>query len=140
MKLNARRPGTSTKFIDATSGEDILQVASDENGVLFMAYHLYDSNGALVAESAELKHCPGGVTVHCADGELLLDIPVGCDGYVQYRLYNSDGHLLTASDGARTQIFPLLRMESVARLWAPNGAAAAPQPVPVANSRAKRTA
>jgi len=126
MKLNTRRPGTSTTFIDATSGEDLLQVASDENGLLFMAYHLYDASGSFVAESVGLEHCPDGVTVRCAEGELLLDIPIQSSGYVQYRLYNSGGHLLTSSDGARTMIYPLLRMEGIGRLWAP--------PAPVASA------
>ena len=126
MKLNARRPGTSTRFIDATSGEDILQVALDENGLLFLAYHLYDASGALVAESVGLELCSERVTVHCAEGDLLLEVPINCDGYVQYRLYNSNGHLLTSSDGERTQIFPLLRMESIGRNWTP------PEPVAAA--------
>lgn len=125
MKLETRRPGTSTRFIDATSGEDILQVASDENGLLFMAYHLYDASGSLVAESVGLELCSDGVTVHCAEGELLLEIPIDSGGYVQYRLYNSDGRLLTSSDGARTTIYPLLRMESVGRHWTPPAEVAA---------------
>jgi hypothetical protein len=128
MKLATRRPGTSTRFIDATSGEDILQVATDENGLLFMAYRLYDASGSLVAESVGLERCSDGVKVHCAEGELLLEIPIHSEGYVHYRLYNSDGRLLTASDGARTTIYPLLRMESVGRHWIP------PEPVVAASA------
>jgi hypothetical protein len=123
VKLNTRRPGTSTTFIDATSGEDIFQLASDENGLLFMAYHLYDASGSVVAESVGLEHCPDGLTVRCDQGELLLDVPVHSGGNVQYRLYNSGGSLLTSSDGVRTMIYPLLRMEGIGRLWAP------PEPV-----------
>ena len=128
MKLETRRPGTSTRFIDATSGEDILQVATDEHGSLFMAYRLYDASGALVAESVGLEHCSDGVIVHCNEGELLLEIPLHSEGFVQYRLYNSDGRLLTASDGAKTTIYPLLRMESIGRNWAP------PEPVEAASA------
>jgi len=126
MRLENRRPGTSTTFIDAVSGEDIFQVASDENGLLFMAYHLYDARGSLVAESAGLGHFPDGLTVRCAGGELLLDIPADPANDVQYRFYNSTGQLLTSSDGARTRIYPPLRMEGVGRLWVPPSANGGP--------------
>lgn len=126
MRLENRRPGTSTTFIDAVSGEDIFQVASDENGLLFMAYHLYDADGCFVAESACLGHFPDGLTIRCGGGELLLDIPADSAGDVQYRFYNSTGRLLTSSDGARTMIYPPLRMEGVGRLWAPPRADADP--------------
>lgn len=119
MRLGNRRPGTSTTFIDATSGEGIFQVASDGEGILFMAYHLYDARGELVAQSAGLEHAPDGLTVRCSAGELLLDIPENSDVDIQYRFYNGSGHLLTSSDGFRTKIYPLLRMEGVNRYWAP---------------------
>jgi len=126
MRLDRKRPGTSTTFKDATSGETILQVASDEAGLLFMAYHLYDANGSFVAQSEGLEHFPRGLEVHGDDGEVLLDIPPDSVGCVQYRLYNGDGRLLTCSDGAKTRIYPLLRMEGVGRLWVPPVAEAKP--------------
>jgi hypothetical protein len=46
---------------------------------------------------------------------LLLDVPADRGSHIQYRLYNGSGDLITASDGARTQVFGLLRMEGVAR-------------------------
>ncbi len=119
MRLESRRPSTSTTFADATSGEGILQVASDENGLLLMAFRLYDATGGLVADSEGLGHYPDGLTVRCSSGELLLDVPADHSDDIRYRLYNSDGHLLTRSDGVHTMIYPLLRMEGVGRGWAP---------------------
>jgi len=121
MRLDTRRPGTSTTFADATSGEGLFQVASDEKGLLLMAFHLYDAGGRLVAESEGLGHYPDGITIRCSGGELLLDIPADSGDDVQYRFYNSEGRLLTSSDGARTMIYPLLRMEGVGRNWVPPG-------------------
>jgi len=117
MKLGTRRPGTSTTFIDATSGEDIFQVASDEDGLVFMAFRLYDATGRFVAASDGLQNHPTGVSIHCRDGELLLDVPGDPNDCIQYRLYNRSGILLTCSDGGRTRIYPLLRMEGVGRNW-----------------------
>jgi hypothetical protein len=119
LRLDGKRPGTSTTFIDAASGEDIFQVASDAQGQLLMAFRLYDANGTLVAASKGLAHYPDGVTVRCNGGELLLDVPADATTNVRYCLYNCDGALLTISDGARTKIYPLLRVEGVARDWAP---------------------
>jgi len=120
MRLDNRRPGTSTTFIDSASGEHILQIASDEEGTLLLAYHLYDDCGALVAECA-LDEPPFGLTVHSESGDLLLTIPPDIGGTIQYRLYGSNGSLLTFSDGARTMIYPFLRMEGVGRSWARTG-------------------
>ncbi|MEX2159620.1 MAG: hypothetical protein WEB04_09490 [Dehalococcoidia bacterium] len=117
MRLDTRRPGTSTTFIDAASGEHILQVACDEGGLFFMAYHLYDDSGALVAESPGLEHVPLGLAIESDSGEMLLNIPLEITGDIQYRLYANSGRLLTSSDGARTMIYPHLRMEGVGRLW-----------------------
>jgi hypothetical protein len=117
MRLDTRRPGTSTTFIDAASGEHILQVACDETGLFFMAYHLYDESGAFVAESAGLEEAPLGLAIASPCGETLLSIPLDPTGDIQYRLYANSGNLLTSSDGARTMIYPHLRMEGVGRLW-----------------------
>lgn len=119
MRPDTRRPGSAMTFIDATSGEDIFQVGSDENGLLFLSFHLYDSNGCCVAESDGPVHYPDGLVVRCDQGEVLLDVPAEASSDISYRLYNSSGHLLTTSDGTRTKIFPLLRMEGVAHNWVP---------------------
>jgi hypothetical protein len=84
-----------------------------------VAYHLYDEYGALVAES-ELHDAPFGLAVYSGAGDLLLGMPAkAAGGGIQYRLYASNGRLLTSSDGVRTKIYPYLRMESVGRSWVP---------------------
>ena len=112
MRLGIRRPGTSTAFVDASSGEVLLRVASAEDGRPSVYFRLYDSTGCLTAESDGLKSFPGGIKVQSGDGELLLEVPVEMGSHLQYRLYNRDGALLTWSDGARTRIKGLLRMEA----------------------------
>jgi hypothetical protein len=114
MLLEDRPPDTSTTFVDSISGEVVLQIASDENGVLMLAYRLYDESGELVAESV-LKRPDFGLAVHAQCGDLLLSVPADLGGSLQYRLHASNGTLLTYSDGARTKIYPHLRMESVGR-------------------------
>lgn len=94
-------------------------MASDENGVLLLAFHLYDSGGQLVAESDGFRHFPDGITICCEAGEELLHVPRDLTAPVHYRLYNSVGLLLTCSDGARTRICPPLRMDGVAHGWTP---------------------
>jgi hypothetical protein len=118
VRVETRRRSTSTTFADATSGEELLQLAADENGLLFMAFHLYDAAGSLVGDS-DLKQYPDGVVVRCSNGEVLLDVPADASVDVRYCLYNSNGALLTKSDGVRTMIYPLLHMEGVGRNWAP---------------------
>jgi len=118
MRLDDRRPGTSTTFIDSASGEEVLQVAMDDGGALFIAYHLYDECGALVAESEGLEEPHLGLSIRSGDGVLLLNIPADASDHIQYRLHGSSGRLLTHSDGTRTKIFPHLRMEGVGRAWA----------------------
>jgi len=121
MRLDARRPGTSTTFIDSASGEHVLQVAMDDDGSLFIAYHLYDECGALVADSAGLEEPHLGLAIHSEAGMLLLNIPADAGDHIKYRLHGSNGRLLTHSDGARTRIYPHLQMESVGRMWARHG-------------------
>ena len=58
-----------------------------------------------------------------SDGEVLLDLPIGTDIPIQYRLYNRNGILLTCSDGVCTKIEPGLRMET-----RPQGGKASPTP------------
>lgn len=94
-------------------------MASDEDGVLLLAFHLYDASGQLVAESEGFEHFPDGLTVCCDAGEQLLHVPRDITASVQYRLYNSTGRLLTCSDGMRTKIYAQLRMAGVARGWTP---------------------
>jgi hypothetical protein len=119
VRFADRQPGTSTAFVDAVSAESLLQFVSDGDGIHLTAFHLYDSAGAFVAESEGLEHYPNGVTIHSSAGELLLAVPENEDENIHYRLYNSCGDLLTRSDGVRTVIYRLLRMEGVARNWAP---------------------
>jgi hypothetical protein len=119
VKFGNRRPGTSMTFVDALTQESILQFASDAQGRHLMAFRLYDSRGAFVAESGGLQHYPDGLTVRSDGGEVLLIVPPDCNKRIQYRLYNRTGNLLTSSDGLRTMIYQLLRMEGVDRDWAP---------------------
>ena len=88
-----------------------MQIASDEEGALFVAYRLYDSRGGLVAESSGFEEVDGGLNVRSSSGELLLDVPANSTKHLRYRLYNSSGQLLTTSDGRRTKIYGILRME-----------------------------
>lgn len=121
MRLDNRRPGTSTTFIDSASGERILQVANNEHGALLLAYHLYDDCGALVAASEGLEEPSFGLTIQSESGDVLLDLPADVGGIIKYRLYSNTGTLLTYSDGARTMIYPFLRMEGAGRFWARQG-------------------
>ena len=117
MKFGDRQPGTSTTFIDAGSAENILQIASDVDGLHLVAFRLYDSGGSLVAERKGLEHYPDGVSIHSSGGELLLSIPKNDDENIQYRLYGHDGTLLTTSNGVRTMIYQRLRTEGGGRNW-----------------------
>ncbi|MDP3766977.1 MAG: hypothetical protein U1B78_02325 [Dehalococcoidia bacterium] len=119
MRLESKRAGTSTSFVDSATGESVLQVASDENGVLLLAFHLYDANGRLIAESDGFQQFPDGLTVRCDAGEQLLHVPRDLNAPVHYRLYSPDGLLLTWSNGVRTKIYPHLRMDGVAHGWTP---------------------
>ena len=128
VKFGNRRPGTSTSFVDALTQENILQLASDVDGLHLMAFRLYDSRGSFVAESDGLQHYPDGLTVRSSRGESLLVVPPDSNKRIQYRLYNRTGNLLTSSNGVRTMIYQLLRMEGVDRDWTP------PIPEPVLTS------
>jgi|SRR3990170_2203448 len=112
MRLGIRRPSTSTAFVDSSSGETLLRVASDEDGRPSVYFHLYDSSGCLAAESTGPESFPSGLQIRSGDGELLLEVPIELGGHIQYRLYNRDGALLTWSDGVHTKIRGLLRMEA----------------------------
>jgi hypothetical protein len=105
-----RKPGTSTVFVDSATGEDIFEVALDPEGVVFVAFRLYDADGNLVAETKGLERFPEGLTVRCPAGEVLLEVPACPEEPICYRLYNRNGSLLTTSDGGRTKIYSLLRM------------------------------
>ncbi len=87
-----------------------MQIVSDQDGSHYFAFQLYDSRGSLVAQSDGLQQYPNGLTVRCRNGELLLSVPRNPRQDIRYRLYNSYGNLLTCSDGARTLIYPMLRM------------------------------
>jgi hypothetical protein len=114
MLLGTRRAGTSTSFIDSECGELLLSFTSDHEGNTRVAFCLYDARGTLVDQNESPQTYPEGLTVRDEAGELLLDLPSKPDAPVQYRLFNKTGRLLTWSDGARTQIFGLLRMEHAA--------------------------
>ena len=105
--------------MDSATGESVFEVASDENGVLLLAYHLYDARGGLVADSNGFQHFPDGLTICCGEGEELLHVPRDLTASVHYRLYSSSALLLTWSDGMRTKILPYLRMDGVAHNWTP---------------------
>ena len=97
MRLANRPPGTSVTFADAASGEAILQMASDENGLLLLAFRLYDASGCLVLDSEGLQRYPAGLIVRCPNGALLLAVPRDSREDVRYCLYNRNGALLTKS-------------------------------------------
>jgi len=118
-QVQNRTPGTSTSFVDSPTNETVLQIACDSTGAHFLAFCLYDAEGALVAETSGLEPIPDSVAIRCWRGELLLQIPNIATEPIRYRLYNRDGQLLTTSDGLKTKLYPLLRMESVRRDWAP---------------------
>jgi hypothetical protein len=115
MNFGNRQPGTSVTFVDGVSQESILKLESDADGVHFVAFHLYDSQGVLVQEQDALERGPEGVLVRAACGEMLLTIPKDDTKSIQYNLYNHEGTRLATSDGVHTKIYPLLRMESVGK-------------------------
>ena len=117
VKFCDRQPGTSITFLDAGSAESILQLASDADGLHLVAFHLYDSEGSLVAEREGLQHYPDGVSIHSTGGELLLSVPKDAGENIRYRLYGHDGELLTSSDGVRTMIYQRLHTEGGGRNW-----------------------
>jgi hypothetical protein len=111
MKLGGHRPGSLTAFVDGTTGEMLLQIAADPNGDPRVSFHLFDCNGNLAKDSDGFNTYPEGLEVIGANEEQLLELPDDPTGNVKYRLYNSDGRLLTTSDGSRTQILGGLRIE-----------------------------
>ena len=117
MKAGQRHIGSHTVFMDSVSGETVLEMASDEHGAEFLAYHLYDAQGHMTAESDGFQPFPHGLSITCQAGEELLDVPPGAGEAIHYRLYGSSGNLLTWSDGQRTRIFGVLRMGGVGRGW-----------------------
>ena len=115
MKLGLKRPGTSTSFVDSVDDEALLQFSWDGIGIISLAFHIYDDVGQLVADSGGVFPLVA-VCIRDSAGEVLLDVPANCEDHIRYRLYNRTGTLLTASDGASTQIFRFLRMEPK-RTW-----------------------
>ena len=109
MKLVLKRPGFTTSFSDSVQDESLLHFCWNGDGSIGMSFHLYDAKGQLVADSEGVKPV-APVTISAQDGEILLNIPEDTQQHIHYRLYNSDGSLLTASDGERTQVFGFLRM------------------------------
>lgn len=111
MRLEGRKPGNVTLFIDGSSEEVVLRIQIDDAGRPLIGFRLYDSQGQLVKDSNEPQAFPEGLNVTSPDGEVLLDLPAGHQGDIAYKLYSRGGHLLTLSDGLRTQVFSYLRME-----------------------------
>ena len=110
MRLG-RRPGAFVAFVDSFTDETFLKVECDSDDLDLISYRLYNTHGALVADSAGPHSFPTGIEVTDADGELLLLVPPSRDGSIQYRLYNPKGTLITCSDGQRTQIYGGVRIE-----------------------------
>jgi hypothetical protein len=115
VKLRAKMPGTSTSFVDSAADEALLQFSWGGAGAISLAFHIYDAQGTLVADSGGVFPV-AAVCIQDATGELLLNVPADPEEHIFYRLYSSTGKLLTTSDGAHTQIFAFLRMEPK-RLW-----------------------
>lgn len=99
-------------FLDAATGEVILNIGLDETGCPLVYFCLYDSNGVPVVQSPAARSFPDGLKVETGAGEVLLQLPAGTNSPIQYRLYNRKGDLLTSSDGLSTKIGPGLRMET----------------------------
>lgn len=110
MRLG-RRPGAFVAFIDTFTDETFLRFECDADGVDLISFHLFDSQGRLVADSGGAQSYPSGLQVSCLDGEQLLFVPSERGDSVEYRLYNLKGALLTCSDGKRTQIYGGVRVE-----------------------------
>jgi len=111
VRTGRSRPGESTDFIDNAGNEALLRVGRDVQGESVIAFRLYDAAGALVAETDDFTRFPSGISVIAADGEVLLYVPEPPADQITYRLYNSQGRLLTCSDGLRTQVFAFLGMK-----------------------------
>lgn len=110
MRLANRRPGWSTSFVDASSGEVLFEVSFDREGRLQVGFCLYDADGSLVAQRG-LERLRSDITVHAGNGDLLLDLAANPQTPVRYRLHNRAGELVTCSDGVRTRIYGSLRMQ-----------------------------
>jgi hypothetical protein len=113
MRLEGRRAGVGTSFVDAFSEDVVLQVITHDDGVTQISFHLYDSRGGMVASSDGLQTFTEGIEIRDALNELLLLIPAEPGGNIEYRLYSRRGTLLTCSDGARTQLFGGIRLEPI---------------------------
>ena len=110
MKLR-RRPGAFVAFVDSFTEETFLKIECDSADRDQISYRLFDSQGALVADSLGAQNFPDGVMVTASDGEQLLMVPSERDESIEYRLYGPTGALLTCSDGQRTQIYGGIRIE-----------------------------
>lgn len=113
MRLANRRPGSSTSFIDAATGDVLLEVSSDRDGALLVSFCLYDDQGTLVARTEGFERLREPRRVVDSSGEVLLDLPADPSTPVRYRLFTRGGDLLTCSDGVRTMIYGSLRMQGV---------------------------
>lgn len=110
MRVGGQRAGTIVEFVDTSLDEVLLQFATNDAGLMMVAYHLYDSQGELVQQSMP-RRLSDGLCVTTPENEVLLDIPNLPDACISYRLYSRAGRLLAVSDGKRTQIFAYLRIQ-----------------------------
>jgi len=113
MRLEGRRAGVGTSFVDAFSEDVVLQVITQDDGITRISFNLYDCRGGTVASSDGLQTYAEGIEIRDALNELLLLIPAKPDGNIEYRLYSRRGTLLTCSDGTRTQLFGGIRLEPI---------------------------
>jgi hypothetical protein len=111
MRTGRNRPGVSTDFIDNEFQETLLRIGCSAEGESLISFRLYDCTGSLVAQTDDFTPFPTGITVSAPDGTVLLQVSGTPQDSICYALYNREGHLLTCSDGQRTQVFAFLRME-----------------------------
>ncbi len=113
MRLANRRPGWSTSFVDAATGDVLLEVSFDKDAAPLVAFCLYDSKGTVVARTEGPERLREPRRVVDSNGVLLLDLPADRSRPIRYRLFSRGGGLLTCSDGVRTTIYGSLRMQGV---------------------------
>ena len=110
MRLG-RRPGAYVALVDSFTQETLLKAECDTNNVDLISFRLYDSSGGLVADSDGPQTYPDGVEILAGAGEELLHVPSVRDQSIRYRIYSTQGTLLTCSDGLRTLIYGGVHVE-----------------------------
>jgi hypothetical protein len=100
MRLEGRRAGVGTSFVDAFSEDVVLQVITQDDGITRISFNLYDK-GCAVANSDGLQTYAEGIEIRDIE-RVAAAHPAKPDGNIEYRLYSRRGTLLTCSDGTRT--------------------------------------